>query len=150
MTSACLLELLVQSPAGKPRYSEVTEFQDLIRSNSSLQIDLVQRKKLLFDCVREVVEAHEKNEKIWAWEKQPGKETSINHPLHLDFTASTQEWNDLKRESRKIGLEIGEAILEEMITETVTDMISSKQYMINFQNLLSTCAEIGCFPICIV
>lgn len=146
MSSACLLELLVQSPR-KTRDGEVTELQDLIWSNTSTQFFrpkrvLQERKKLLFDCVREMVEAHERRQqsigefhgheelkqlvcqKTKTRGKPYGKETCINHMLEFDFIASTQEWNDLKRESRKLGLEIAEAILEGMINEMITGRLS--------------------------
>ncbi|OVA09422.1 protein of unknown function DUF4378 [Macleaya cordata] len=112
---------------------------------------LEQTKQLLFDCVREAVENnHERNsgkrirmrrnvhemlggedvgkiicEQICLWGKQSGNITNITQIISSDFCVSTEEWmSETQPQIREnIGVEIGDAILEEIKNEIVTDMI---------------------------
>lgn len=127
----------------KESYTGVAELQGLGESHPSPQFlkskrVLQETKQLLFDCVREVVESHAKNERgkqhekkflgpeelgklvcerITSWEKQAGDETNTNY-----FLDSVEEWRAFKQQKREIEYEIGDTILEEIKNEIVTEM----------------------------
>ncbi|TYH65057.1 hypothetical protein ES332_D06G030500v1 [Gossypium tomentosum] len=106
---------------------------------------LQQTKQLLLDCVRELVD-HNNGcmkegkgkrylgseeignvicEKIKGWGKQRGDETNIQEMLELDVIETKQEWEGFEIESYKkeMGICIGNAIVEELISDVVMDMI---------------------------
>ncbi|KAG8491950.1 hypothetical protein CXB51_015264 [Gossypium anomalum] len=106
---------------------------------------LQQTKQLLLDCVRELVD-HNNGcmkegkgkrylgseeignvicEKIKGWGKQCGDETNIQEMLELDVIETKQEWEGFEIESYKkeMGICIGNAIVEELISDVVMDMI---------------------------
>lgn len=108
---------------------------------------LQQTKQLLFDCVREVLKTNNENgtdrrqqscrefmgpeflgklmsEKLQAWEKQSGDELNITRLLDFDFQDSVQEWSDFKQQMRDIAFKIGDAILEDIRDQMVTDLVS--------------------------
>lgn len=108
---------------------------------------LKQTKQLLFDCVREVLKTNDENgkdrrqqscrefmgpellgklmsEKLKAWEKQSGDELNITRLLDFDFQDSVQEWSDFKQQMRDIAFKIGDAILEDIRDQMVTDLVS--------------------------
>ncbi|KAK8625913.1 hypothetical protein V6N13_057070 [Hibiscus sabdariffa] len=103
---------------------------------------LQQTKQLLLDCVRELIDhnkGHGKEgfigseeignvicEKIRGWGKRCGDETNIREMLELDVMESKQEWGDFEIESwrREMGLLLGNAIVEEITSEVVMDMIN--------------------------
>lgn len=122
--------------------------EDSLKSASlrflKLKMVLEKTKKLLFDCVREVVETHERNERgqqhykqflgpeelgklicerIKSWGKQAGDKTNINYFLDLDFMDLGEEWSAFEQQKREIEMEIGEAVLEDIKNELVTEMI---------------------------
>ncbi|XVE95057.1 hypothetical protein REPUB_Repub02eG0063800 [Reevesia pubescens] len=142
--SASLWHLLLQTtPAEK---SSCAKLQEPDRSNlSPFSISkrvLQQTKQLLFDCVRELADnKHEKEEKgkeflgaeeigkvicekTKGWGKRCEDESNIMQLLELDVMDSTQEWNDYKSQKKDIGLLIGNAIVKEITTEVVMDMIN--------------------------
>ncbi|KAK9225951.1 hypothetical protein WN943_010996 [Citrus x changshan-huyou] len=115
----------------------------VVKSKKILQ----QTKQLLFDCVREVLKTNDENgndrrqqscrefmgpellgklmsEKLKAWEKQSGDELNITRLLDFDFQDSVQEWSDFKQQMRDIAFKIGDAILEEIRDQLVTDLVS--------------------------
>ncbi|GMI77380.1 hypothetical protein HRI_001407300 [Hibiscus trionum] len=104
---------------------------------------LQQTKQLLLDCVRELMDhnkGHGKEgfigseeignvicEKIRGWGKRCGDETNINEMLELDVMESKQEWDGFEVESgkRETGILLGNAIVEEITSEVVMDMINN-------------------------
>ncbi|PRQ27875.1 hypothetical protein RchiOBHm_Chr6g0309981 [Rosa chinensis] len=148
--SASLWELLFQPPLERPRdtFGVPEMLEPVIRSNSSPHKSkrmLQQTRQLLFDCVREVTESHAKqmkeeqnsakflgaeelgkliSEKLRIWDRQAGDETNIDFLLDSDILSSAEEWNCNEQEEREICCEIGDAILEEIIKETVALPIS--------------------------
>lgn len=100
-------------------------------------------KQLLFDCVREVVEKHKKCypegqqiqqilgpeklwelicQNIWCWSKESIHETNTTHLLHLDILSSAQEWSNFDHHRQEIGMQLADAILEDISHEIITDM----------------------------
>ncbi|KAK6257193.1 hypothetical protein QUC31_000652 [Theobroma cacao] len=143
--SASLWNLLIQTTPGKSSCAGLTELQEPDLSNSSrFSISkkvLQQTKQLLFDCVRELVDSHDREEKgkefsgseeigkvtcgkIKGWGKRCGDESNIKQWLKSDLTDSTQEWRDLETQKRDIGLVIGNAILEEITSQVAMDMVN--------------------------
>ncbi|XAR61993.1 hypothetical protein NMG60_11016562 [Bertholletia excelsa] len=102
-----------------------------------------QSKQLLFDCMREMMETHVRDTKgrqlmqflgpeelgkllcedMRTWSGLSGNETNTTQLLNSDFTASVREWRDFELQVRKIGSEVGDAILEDISREIVVDMI---------------------------
>ncbi|XP_057975008.1 uncharacterized protein LOC131162486 isoform X2 [Malania oleifera] len=147
--SASLRELFLCTPIKKPSCGGVAELQELAWFDPSSQptksrMVLLQTRQLLLDCVREVVEYHKGKgrqrqgardfqgpeeigklicAKIRAWGKQSGDETNITQLLHLNFSASAEEWNDFKPQAREIGMHIADVILEEIKHEVVVDLM---------------------------
>ncbi|KAK6160588.1 hypothetical protein DH2020_003969 [Rehmannia glutinosa] len=101
---------------------------------------LQQKKQLLIDCVREVIENHRKKddkkgqqlkkilgteelwklvcENVWLWSQNSIHETNIFHLLNYDFMASVEEWiNDFEMQKEGILMEIGDDILEGILSE---------------------------------
>lgn len=146
LSSAPSRELLFHSAIEK---SSCTGLQGLNESNPPSQFlklkrVLQQTKKLLFDCVRDVVETHVRNERgqqhykeflgseelgmlicerIKSWRKQVGDKKKKNYLLDLDFMDSVEEWSDIEKQKTEVEMEIGDAILEEIKNELVTEMI---------------------------
>ncbi|KAL2529440.1 uncharacterized protein Fot_22041 [Forsythia ovata] len=134
-----------ESSTKKPTNYSFQELQELIRSNSSSQYmknkrALQQTKQLLFDCVREVVENHRKNDKkgenlkkimepeelwknvcenVWLWSQESINETNI-----IDFLAFAQEWDDYEQQKKDISMEVGDAVLEHIINEILVNFVS--------------------------
>ncbi|XP_073316626.1 uncharacterized protein [Primulina huaijiensis] len=98
---------------------------------------LRQTKQLLIDCVREVTENYRKQEhlkkilgaeelwklvceNVWLWSRDSIHETNIIHLLHYDFLASAEEWSaDFEVQKEGIWMDVGDAILEDVISEIV-------------------------------
>ncbi|KAG6438082.1 hypothetical protein SASPL_103018 [Salvia splendens] len=106
---------------------------------------LQQSKKLLVDCVREVIENERRHdneggggkqlkkilgaeelwkavcENVWQWSQESIHEHNISHVVKCDFMASLGEWGfDSQQHKDEVSIEIGEAILEDIINEIVT------------------------------
>lgn len=144
--SASLWKILFQSAREKPA---IPEIQELVHSNisgSNLKSKKVlqQTRQLLFDCVREIVETQQRKkrqqqqkreylaredfgklieEKIGCWGKKYGEELNLAVLLELDFRNSAEAWISYKPYRRRIGCEIGDAILEELMNQIVIDMV---------------------------
>lgn len=110
------------------------------KSKSMLQ----QTRRLLFDCVREIVESHAKEESVkkchqgflgpeevgkllWekmkVWGKKVGDETNnMTYLLGLDSFDSAQEWFCFDQEKREICSEIGDSIAEKIVNEFVIEL----------------------------
>ncbi|PIN19098.1 hypothetical protein CDL12_08229 [Handroanthus impetiginosus] len=124
-----------------------TSLQELVGSNSYAQYIinkrvLKQTKRLLIDCVREVIENHRKRDKgrkhlknilgadelwklvcenVWIWSQDSVDEANIVHLLHCDLLDSIEEWSsDFEEKREEILMEIGDAILEDIVNEIVT------------------------------
>ncbi|GKV20031.1 hypothetical protein SLEP1_g30210 [Rubroshorea leprosula] len=137
---------LLQSATGKSNFAGSRELRELVwinpPSHSQYLISkkvLHQTKQLMFDCVRELVEnrkgkerrgsnskevlgAEELRQLIWEKIKCWGKLSNMTQLLDSDFVHSLHEWSDFESERRDIGLELGDAILEDIYMEIVTDM----------------------------
>ncbi|KAG6705350.1 hypothetical protein I3842_07G174700 [Carya illinoinensis] len=120
-------------------FFDVETFQamELCNSCKGLESLLQQTKQLLFDCVREAMETHVRRERGKQHHKEllgpeelggssAGDETNTNYFLDLD-SDSVDEWRTLEQQKRKIALEIGDAILEEIQTEIVIERMISRQ-----------------------
>lgn len=143
--SASLWNLFFNSATEKPSRRELPELikykpaREFLKSKRVLQ----QTKQLLFDCVREVVETQSREkgqqngreyletqsvgklicEKLKTWRRQSGRRVNITKLLESDYNDSVPEWNNFEQEIKDIALEIGDAVLEEIKEEIVTDMV---------------------------
>ncbi|GMJ15267.1 hypothetical protein HRI_005195900 [Hibiscus trionum] len=130
--SATLWSLLHKT-TGKEQ-SSCEGLEDLEESNASASRRVLQQtKQLLLDCVRELVVDHNSRqgkseeignaicEKIRGW----GDETNMKEMLELDVMESKEEWHDFEIGSgrREMGLLLGNAIVEEITSEVVVDII---------------------------
>ncbi|KAG6434727.1 hypothetical protein SASPL_106369 [Salvia splendens] len=102
-------------------------------------------KKLLVDCVREVIENERRHdgeggggkqlkkilgaeelwkavcENVWQWSQESIHENNISHLVKCDFMATLGEWGfDSQQRKDEVSIEIGDAILEDIINEIVT------------------------------
>lgn len=118
--------------------SSTSRQESAIDSYSQYHINkrlLQQSKKLLIDCVREVIESHRRRDKsreqlkqilgaeelwklvcdnLWIW----SKDSSIVQHLHKDFLDSLEEWNgEYLHNKEEIAVEIGNDILEGIMNE---------------------------------
>ncbi|KAK1316061.1 hypothetical protein QJS10_CPA05g01624 [Acorus calamus] len=95
---------------------------------------LKQTKQLLMDCVREAVEnqqerqgrcCHEERicEEVLSWAKHGGNATNVSQFVGLDVASFSKERKQLHDQIDEVGVEIGEAICEEVKDEVVSDMI---------------------------
>ncbi|XVF36455.1 hypothetical protein REPUB_Repub19eG0060100 [Reevesia pubescens] len=148
--STSLWNLLLKTTAAeKSSCAGLTEeLQEPDRSNNSSPFSISKRvlqqtKQLLLDCVRELVDKHEKEEKgkeflgseeigklicekIKGWGiKRCGDESNLKQLLEIDVMESTKEWNDFESQKKNIGLVIGNAIAEEITNEVVMDMMTN-------------------------
>ncbi|KAJ9166367.1 hypothetical protein P3X46_021137 [Hevea brasiliensis] len=149
--SASLWKIFFHSATEKPTLPGVSEIQELVQSNLSShhlksRSCLQQTKQLLFDCVREIVENQGRKEKekqqqqqreylaseelgkligekIKFYGKQYGEESTLRELLELEFQDSAHEWRGYEPQRRDIGFQIGDAILEEISSEMIKDMI---------------------------
>ncbi|KAK2660096.1 hypothetical protein Ddye_006629 [Dipteronia dyeriana] len=152
--SASLWNLFFHTATEKPSSAGAAEYQDLTRNNPNsgfLKSKRVfeQTKQLLFDCVREAVETQQHGkeksqqnrrenlesellgklicEKIKAWRRQSGGRLNITKQLESDYQDSAQEWNNFEPQIKDIAMEIGDAILEEIRDQIVTEMVYFNQ-----------------------
>lgn len=102
-----------------------------------------QSKKLLVDCVREVIEIQRQKEgkkgeqlkkilgsdelwklvceNVWIWSQHSIDQTNTYRLLHSDFRASEKEWSSaFDKHRNEVCVEIGDAILEAIINDIVT------------------------------
>lgn len=142
--SASLWELLINSPTEKKSRVSFTQLQGIIATGSSLFMRnkrlLPQRKQLLFDCVKKALETHGKKgkrheytrdvsepedmekiifEQICSRRKQSGLFDDVNHLMDLDISRTLEDWSDFQQPKRKIGMEIGDAIMDEIVKEMI-------------------------------
>lgn len=104
---------------------------------------LQQNKRLLVDCVREVIENERRRddergkqlktilgaEELWKAVcenvcQESIHEKNILHLLKCDFMASLQEWDSASLQERdEVSMEIGDAILDDIINEIFTSFV---------------------------
>lgn len=98
------------------------------------------KQQLMEDCVKEAEEmlwdsgdvclsteeVREKliNDKIIAWQRLRGDVSSLTKLLGSDIAECSKEWSKFGPEVTDLGIEIESAILEEIVHETVLDMIA--------------------------
>ena len=58
-------------------------------------------------------------EQISSWQKQFGDFKNINQLLHSDFSITPEEWRNFQQQIQAIGIEIADAILYDIVTETM-------------------------------
>lgn len=146
--SASFWRLLFHSAVEKPNCAGAAETLELVHSKPTSQFlkskkVVQQTKQLLFDCVREVLESRGKETgqqdkkeflgsellgnlvcgKIKEWGKHSVDGFNLTRLLNADIHDSVQEWNDVEAEVRDIALEIGDAIMEEIKDQIVTEML---------------------------
>lgn len=93
-------------------------------------------KQVLFGSGKEAIEIHGKNnvqknkefladkeplknicEHFLYWEKQHGNVTSIIKLINADFCSTKQEWSDSHPLAKEIGIEIADAVMDQMVTD---------------------------------
>ncbi|XP_030455346.1 uncharacterized protein LOC115676529 isoform X2 [Syzygium oleosum] len=147
--SASILEILFHCSKDKQGFTGTEEASQALDSNASCRhlnskMMLQQTKQLLFDCVKEILETHERKEKakrhnrvtlgpeeigqlicdkILAWGRTSGDETSTTELLYSDCLDTAEEWEDCVPQNMQISSEVGDAIIEEITNEIVLDMI---------------------------
>ncbi|KAG2698921.1 hypothetical protein I3760_07G169400 [Carya illinoinensis] len=134
LSSAALpRELPFHLATEKPIHTGVAELQRLGESNPSPQYLKSKKGGDETHVRRERGKQHHKEllgpeelgrlicERMRLWGKQAGDETNTNYFLDLDFSDSVDEWRTLEQQKRKIALEIGDAVLEEIQTEIVIE-----------------------------
>ncbi|KAF9621525.1 hypothetical protein IFM89_022543 [Coptis chinensis] len=137
--SASLWDLLGNSSRNKHGSGGNRDIRKLTGTSSSSQYRktkrvLEQTDQLLFDCVREALQTHGKDEQvnnllgaedigkmiceqICFWAKQCGNVTNITQLIRSSLCESVDEKNAFKAQTRKIGIDISNAILEEIVSE---------------------------------
>lgn len=147
--SASILEILFHCSKDKQSFTRTEEASQASDSNASYsylnsKMILQQTKRLLFDCVKEIIQTHERKEKakrhnrvalgpeeigklicdkIVAWGRTSRDETSTTELLSSDYSDTVEEWEDCALQKRQISREVGDAIVEEITNEIVLDMI---------------------------
>lgn len=137
IVSASLWESLINSSIVKKSHVGFAKLKGITWTASSQHLRnkrlLQQRKQLLFDSVKEALETHgrkgerdkyaqavahpEDMKKIIY--KQTGDFTNITHKMNFDFSSTIEDWSDFQQLERKIGMKIGDAIMDEILKEIV-------------------------------
>ncbi|GER30033.1 RNA-binding (RRM/RBD/RNP motifs) family protein [Striga asiatica] len=143
-----------KSKPKRPMYSVVgpNSYEQYIINKRALH----ETKRLLIDCLREVIENHRKIfekkgrhqneqqlkrilgteelwqlvcENVWLWSKNSIHETNTLVLLNYDFLDSEEEWTSLfELQKEEIAMEIGEAILEGIISELFPPSFPPKHF----------------------
>lgn len=113
---------------------------DYLNSKRVLQ----KTKQLLFDCVKEVIESHGRQdragkyknrvieteeigkivyEKIVGWGRIRGNEKSVDELVYLDYLETVEEWRECAHHRKQISMEIGDALTEDISNEIVAELI---------------------------
>lgn len=123
---------------GFQEWRELNQYDQYMINKTALQ----QRKQLLIDCRREVIEKYREKEKhrelemkkmlggedvwkpvcktVWIWSQDSSNESNIVHLLHSDFMASIDEWDaDFEQQKFEISMEIENDILENVVNEII-------------------------------
>ncbi|XP_059653059.1 uncharacterized protein LOC132300118 [Cornus florida] len=144
--SATMCQLLAQSLTEKHNCVGAAELHG-IESSSSQFLNakrvLMQTKRLVFDCVKEAIDTHGRRarrqkrlkgvlgpeelgkivcDQIYEWGNQSGDETNVNQLISWDYSNTEEEWSDFHMLTRHIGIEIGDAILDNIVVETIKSL----------------------------
>ncbi|KAJ7946185.1 Hyphally regulated cell wall protein [Quillaja saponaria] len=132
--SASLSELLVNSEIPKDRHVGYEKLQKMIgifslrRRNKRMQ---QKRKQLQSDFLDESIEFHgRKNESQYMkeflkpkelplWRKQSGEFRSQTYVMSVNSLVTSEEWKNCQKISRKLGMEIGDAIIDDIVKEII-------------------------------
>ncbi|KAE8008161.1 hypothetical protein FH972_004701 [Carpinus fangiana] len=137
MVSASLWESLINSSIVKKSHIGFAKLKGITWTASSQYLRnkrlSQQGKQLLFDSVKEALETHgrkgerekyaqdvahpEDTKKIIY--KQTGDFTNITHKMNFDLYSTLEDWSDFQQPERRIGREIGDAIMDEILKEMV-------------------------------
>lgn len=137
IVSASLWESLINSSIVKKSHVGFAKLKGITWTASPQYLRckrlLQQRNQLLFDSVKEALETHgrkgerdkyaqdiahpEDMKKIIY--KQTGDFANIAHKMNFDFSSTLEDWSDFQQLERKIGMKIGDAIMDEILKETV-------------------------------
>ncbi|CAK7330227.1 unnamed protein product [Dovyalis caffra] len=137
--SAFLWDLLIKSLIENQSLSSFTELREMIGPAFSQHLRneriLQQSTKLIFDCVHEAIEVHRRKnrrkqhgqefigpqelgkiicEQICSWGKQNAAEQ-----INIDVSSTVEDGCYLQQLNRRIGIEIGDTILNEIIQELI-------------------------------
>ncbi|GMH03202.1 hypothetical protein Nepgr_005041 [Nepenthes gracilis] len=145
--SGSLWELLAHSRSEKPGCPSIEGLRGFIGSSPCSQPKTSRKvltRQLLFDCVREVVESHERKqrrtqkaqplivleevkrimcENVKAWANQSADKTGITRLLQSDVLGSTEKLSDFEVTRRETMTEIGDGIFEEIKDEVVKELV---------------------------
>jgi hypothetical protein len=137
MVSASLWESLINSSIVKKSHIGFSKLRGITWTASSQYLRnkrlLQQGKQLLFDSVKEALETHgRKGEREkYAQDvahpedikkiiyKQTGDFTNLTHKMNFDLSSTLEDWSDFQQSERRIGREIGDAIMDEILKEMV-------------------------------
>ena len=135
--SASRWELLIRCHPGIAKLEEIFGFvsSQYLKTRRIMQ----NTKGVPFDCAKEAIEIHGKNnvqknheflgdqeplenncKHLCYGEKQCRDATSTTKPINSDFSTTKQEWSDSHPLTIEIGIEIADAIMD----QTVTDIIN--------------------------
>ncbi|KAL0924939.1 hypothetical protein M5K25_005800 [Dendrobium thyrsiflorum] len=123
-----------------PRESSINVKESPEKSMCQKKVNFSNRRRLLFDCLRESEarlwnfhgcldsELFEEsmNELIFSRERKKGDVTSLTQIVVSEFSRFREKWNQFKPEAREIGLSLEAAILDDLMEETILDMMNSK------------------------
>jgi hypothetical protein len=143
MLSASLWEVLINSPIEKKSHAGFSKQKGInctcsqfLRNKRLLQ----QRKQLLLNSEKEASETQGRKgerhrytddisepedmeeiiyEQICSLGKPSGDFTNITHLMNFDFSSTLEEWSNFQQLKRKIGIEIGNAIMGEVVKEMI-------------------------------
>ncbi|KAL1546867.1 acetylglutamate kinase [Salvia divinorum] len=128
----------------RSKHKTAPKFQECMEHSQDYQYTinkraLQQTKKLLVDCVREVIENEGGGgkqlkkilgaeelwkavcENVWLWSQESIHENNISHIVRCDFMASLGEWGfDSHQHKDEVSMEVGDAILEDIINEIIS------------------------------
>ncbi|XP_028549281.1 uncharacterized protein LOC110113935 isoform X1 [Dendrobium catenatum] len=103
------------------------------------KVNFSNSRRLLFDCLSDSEgriwnfhgclnsELFEEsmNELIFSWEREKGDVTSLTQIVVSEFARLREKRNQLKPEAREIGLSLEAAIFDDLMEETIMDMMNS-------------------------
>lgn len=147
--SASILDILchcLKDKQGFTRTEEASQASDSSASYRYLSSKMIlqQKRLLLFDCVKEIIETHERKEKekrrnrvtlgpeeigklicdkIEAWGRTSRDETSTTELFYSDYLDTLEEWENCVPQKTQISSEVGDAIIEEIANDIVLDMV---------------------------
>ncbi|KAJ7013321.1 hypothetical protein NC653_003114 [Populus alba x Populus x berolinensis] len=139
LLSAFLCDLLTRSFIEKKSLAGFTELQEMIVPAFSQHLKnrrvLWQNRQLLFDCVNEAIEVYRSKNRKKQYDQELidlnelgkiicdqicscGKQNA-DEQINIDVTSVVEDGSYLQQLNRRIGIEIGDAILNEIIQEVI-------------------------------